>query len=270
MAKPACASWPARPRPVPPRGPQPVPTRSYQPRSRPARGDLRPVPRRRGLGTPLPLPPEVSRTRPQKPDSPIPDLWSVGVVALLGTWPDPTLFPFPPDPRPGPPSVLAHYSTTTTTTWTHDPWGCWDGGPARAEKKKRKKNSGGLPPAARGGGGGGGTLERNLTWGVCVQNHSTQDSHVVPHHGTNWAALRLTAQIGRDAVLSESYGRGYCSYCPAAKSPNPRRPAPQTHRARCPQGSAPPSRACPKAKSEQKKREEESNRKVEQIFRTRA
>jgi hypothetical protein len=32
---------------------------------------------------------------------------------------------------------------------------------------------------------------------------------VVPHHGTNWAALRLTAQIGRDAVLSESYGRGY-------------------------------------------------------------
>jgi hypothetical protein len=31
---------------------------------------------------------------------------------------------------------------------------------------------------------------------------------VVPHHGTNWAALRLTAQIGRDAVLSESYGRG--------------------------------------------------------------
>ena len=40
------------------------------------------------------------------------------------------------------------------------------------------------------------------------QNHSTQDSHVVPHHGTNWAALRLTAQIERDAVLSESYGRG--------------------------------------------------------------
>ena len=41
------------------------------------------------------------------------------------------------------------------------------------------------------------------------QNHSTQDSRVVPHRGTNWAALRLTAQIGRDAVLSESYGRGY-------------------------------------------------------------
>jgi hypothetical protein len=33
---------------------------------------------------------------------------------------------------------------------------------------------------------------------------------VVPHRGTNWAALWLTAQIGRDAVLSESYGRGWC------------------------------------------------------------
>ena len=40
------------------------------------------------------------------------------------------------------------------------------------------------------------------------QNHGTQDSRVVPHRGTNWAALWLTAQIGRDAVLSESYGRG--------------------------------------------------------------
>jgi len=47
--------------------------------------------------------------------------------------------------------------------------------------------------------------------GTCArpgQNHSTQDSRVVPHRGTNWAALRLTAQIRRDAVLSESYGRG--------------------------------------------------------------
>jgi|HubBroStandDraft_1064217.scaffolds.fasta_scaffold32655_1 hypothetical protein len=41
------------------------------------------------------------------------------------------------------------------------------------------------------------------------KNHSTQDSRVVPHRGTNWAALWLTAQIGRDAVLSESYGRGW-------------------------------------------------------------
>ena len=41
------------------------------------------------------------------------------------------------------------------------------------------------------------------------KNHGTQDSRVVPHRGTNWAALRLTAQIGRDAVLSKSYGRGY-------------------------------------------------------------
>ena len=31
---------------------------------------------------------------------------------------------------------------------------------------------------------------------------------MVPHRGTNWAAHRLTAQIGRDAVLSVSYGRG--------------------------------------------------------------
>ena len=39
-------------------------------------------------------------------------------------------------------------------------------------------------------------------------NHSTRDSHVVPHHGTSQAALWLTSQIGRDAVLSKSYGRG--------------------------------------------------------------
>ena len=32
---------------------------------------------------------------------------------------------------------------------------------------------------------------------------------MVPHRGTNWAALWLTAQIRRDAVLSESYGRGW-------------------------------------------------------------
>ena len=41
------------------------------------------------------------------------------------------------------------------------------------------------------------------------KNHGTQDSRVVPHRGTNWVALWLTAQIGRDVVLSESYGRGY-------------------------------------------------------------
>ena len=51
-----------------------------------------------------------------------------------------------------------------------------------------------------------------------MNNHSTQDSRVVPHRGTNWAALWLTAQIGRDAVLSESYGRGYqCPYWVAYK-----------------------------------------------------
>lgn len=43
---------------------------------------------------------------------------------------------------------------------------------------------------------------------VHKKNHSTQDSRVVPHRGTNWAALWLTAQIKRDAVISESYGRG--------------------------------------------------------------
>jgi hypothetical protein len=40
------------------------------------------------------------------------------------------------------------------------------------------------------------------------KNHGTRDSQVVPHLGTNRAALSLTSQIGRDAVLSESYGRG--------------------------------------------------------------
>ena len=44
-------------------------------------------------------------------------------------------------------------------------------------------------------------------------NHSTQDSRVVPHRGTNWAAPWLTSQIGRDAVLSRSYGRGYAVSC---------------------------------------------------------
>ena len=54
------------------------------------------------------------------------------------------------------------------------------------------------------------------------KNHSTRDSHVVPHHGTNRAVLRLTAQIGRDAVLSESYGRGYLPCCRGLKYPLPR------------------------------------------------
>ena len=57
------------------------------------------------------------------------------------------------------------------------------------------------------------TIQKNKSYFVFTyaqrQNHSTQDSRVVPHRGTNWAALWLTAQIGRDAVLSESYGRGY-------------------------------------------------------------
>jgi hypothetical protein len=64
--------------------------------------------------------------------------------------------------------------------------------------------------------------ERKGGRGRQKQNHSTQDSHVVPHHGTNWAALRLTAQIGRDAVLSESYGRGWWWASPRPKSPSAR------------------------------------------------
>ena len=42
---------------------------------------------------------------------------------------------------------------------------------------------------------------------------------MVPHRGTNWAAPWLTSQIGRDAVLSRSYGRGYYSrHTPVYKS----------------------------------------------------
>ena len=32
---------------------------------------------------------------------------------------------------------------------------------------------------------------------------------MVPHRSTDWAILWLTSQIGRDAVLSQFYGRGY-------------------------------------------------------------
>ena len=56
------------------------------------------------------------------------------------------------------------------------------------------------------------------------KNHSTQDSRVVPHHGTNWAALWLTAQIRRDAVLSESYGHGYTLSTERAFNPPPSPP----------------------------------------------
>ena len=38
------------------------------------------------------------------------------------------------------------------------------------------------------------------------------DSCVVPHRSTNRAVLWLTAQIGRDAVLSESYGHRHLPY----------------------------------------------------------
>jgi hypothetical protein len=54
------------------------------------------------------------------------------------------------------------------------------------------------------------SFRAGLFWGLKKEkkNHGTQDSHVVPHRGTDWAAPWLTAQIRRDAVLSESYGRG--------------------------------------------------------------
>ncbi len=38
---------------------------------------------------------------------------------------------------------------------------------------------------------------------------------MVPHRSTNWAILWLTSQIGRDAVLSQFYGRGW-SVCVCA------------------------------------------------------
>ena len=42
---------------------------------------------------------------------------------------------------------------------------------------------------------------------------------MVPHRGTNWAAPWLTSQIGRDAVLSRSYGRGYLLRSPVTYEP---------------------------------------------------
>ena len=133
------------------------------------------------------------------------------------------------------------------------------------------------------------------------KNHGTQDSRVVPHRGTNWAALWLTAQIGRDAVLSESYGRGCWVTCRGTQDPFPaaagRRPAgvslacPAT---RVPLGGPPCSPVfspfpsplllctrplvsqvrwtCPKVPGacEEVKGREEPDENVEQIFGTRA
>ena len=42
---------------------------------------------------------------------------------------------------------------------------------------------------------------------------------MVPHRGTNWAAPWLTSQIGRDAVLSRSYGRGCLGYLTPVHKP---------------------------------------------------
>ncbi len=59
--------------------------------------------------------------------------------------------------------------------------------------------------------GNDGNIDALVGEGKIGGNHDTQDSHVVPHRGTNWAALWLTAQIEQDAVLSKSYGHGYCT-----------------------------------------------------------
>ena len=83
------------------------------------------------------------------------------------------------------------------TGWWADPPSCL-GGPRRRTGRHARRS---LDTGAKGGG-----VARPPQEG---KNHSTQGSRVVPHRGTNWAALRLTAQIGRDAVLSESYGRGW-------------------------------------------------------------
>ena len=40
------------------------------------------------------------------------------------------------------------------------------------------------------------------------KNHSTQDSHVVPHRATNWAIIDLASQSGRDGAFFDFYGRG--------------------------------------------------------------
>jgi hypothetical protein len=59
--------------------------------------------------------------------------------------------------------------------WVHIKCG-WGGGKRPAKKKKKK-------------------------------NYSTEYSHVVPHHSTDYAINCLTAQIGRDAVGLVVYGR---------------------------------------------------------------
>ena len=158
--------------------------------------------------------------------------------------------------------------------------------PVPTPSAKRPK-IGGLPPApawpphGEGEGGRRGKREvKKKEVGVGGgKNHSTQDSHVVPHHGTNWAALRLTAQIGRDAVLSESYGRGCWYTGPQAKYPSPRLPPPAARPRTAPtrgrgrgraQGSFAQKRPALKRARKKKKERSSSLEEVEQIFRTRA
>jgi hypothetical protein len=105
--------------------------------------------------------------------------------------------------------------------------------PRRQAPNETPKNFAGRSPARAREGRRRQGKERGEAQNRGRKNHSTRDSHVVPHHGTNRAVLRLTAQIGRDAVLSESYGRGYITMRPRAYVPHTRawgaqqaRPAP--------------------------------------------
>lgn len=49
--------------------------------------------------------------------------------------------------------------------------------------------------------------EKKKLLGKTKKNYSNQYSHVVPHHSTDWSRCCLTAEIGRDPVLSTLYGR---------------------------------------------------------------
>ena len=104
---------------------------------------------------------------------------------------------------------------------------------------------------------------RSLTPTPPKKNHSTQDSHVVPLHGTNWAALCLTAQIGRDAVLSKSYGRGCNTTTHTQLSLIPLSIFTCQHRCRVQMN-------LPWSLGTERNKRESSTTSVEQIFRTRA
>ena len=51
------------------------------------------------------------------------------------------------------------------------------------------------------------------------QNYSTQYSHVVTHHSTNWAITSLSSEIRRDPELSSMYGRSWQNFFPLCHVP---------------------------------------------------